>query len=106
MMQIIPLQNTDNQSFPITLDNVRYKLTLRTIGALTFITIALNGNTILNAVRCAPNVPLIPYQYLEGAGGNFAFSTPNGEYPNYPSFGTTHFLIYASVADLISIRAA
>lgn len=106
MMQFIPLQVTPNESFPITLDNTRYDLSLRSIGALTYLDVTINGVLVLSGQRCPPNEPLIPYEYLEGAGGNFAFTTPNGEYPNYPSFGTTHFLVYASAAELAAIRAA
>lgn len=105
-MQIIPLQNIPNQSFPITLDNVRYILTFRTIGDLTYLTVEQNTVTILSGIRCPPNEPLIPYEYLEGAGGNFAFMTSNGEYPNYQSFGINQSLIYSSASELATIRAA
>lgn len=106
MMQQIPLQNTPNQSFPITLDSIRYTLTLRTIGSITFISIDINGARVLSGERCPPNQPLIPYEYLENDGGNFAFVTANDEYPNYPSFGTTQKLIYASPAELAAFRAS
>lgn len=105
-MQLIPLQNTPNQSFPITLDNNLYTITLRTIGDLTYLDVGINGVTVLSGLRCPANQPLIPYQYLENGGGNFAFFTPNGVYPNYLEFGVTQDFIYASAAELAALRAA
>lgn len=105
-MQLIPLQNTPNQSFPITLNNVRYLLTFRTIGMLTYVDIDINNVRTVSGVRCPPGEPLLPYEYLEGAGGNFAFLTQNGAYPNYTEFGITQTLIYASPAELAALRAA
>jgi hypothetical protein len=103
-MQNIPLQVTPNQSFPITLDNTLYTITLRTIGDLTYLDVDINGVSVVSGLRCTPNVPLIPYRYMEGAGGNFAFAT-SGEYPNYEQFGVTQLLIYATVAELAALRA-
>ncbi len=104
-MQLIALQNIPNQTFSITLDQQLYSITLRTIGNETYASVTMNGNDIIDGIKCQPNTPVIPYPYLEGAGGNFSFYTPNDEYPNYEAFDTTHFLLYASNAELAALRA-
>lgn len=104
-MQTIPLAITAQQSFPIVLDSQRYVLSLRQVGDLMAIDITLNGSNVINGHRCIPNQPVIPYQYLEGIGGNFVWVTPNGEYPNWNQFGITHNLIYVTVAELATLRA-
>jgi hypothetical protein len=105
MPQIVPLQVLPNQHLTITLDQQKYDITLKTITDLTYATISVNGTKIVDSVRCIPNRPILPYQYLEGVGGNFAFFTSNDELPNYMAFGVTHTLIYASAAELAALRA-
>lgn len=104
-MDFIPLENTPNQEFPITLDNNLYTLGFRTIGDLTYMDLDINGTVVISGMRCPPNQPLIPYQYLEGSGGNFIFVTQLGAYPNFTEFGITQNLVYASAAELAALRA-
>lgn len=106
MPQIVPLQVLPNQHLTITLDQQKYDITLKTITDLTYATISVNGTKVIDNVRCIPLHPLLPYKYLEGVGGNFVFYTTNDELPNYMSFGVTHVLVYASVAELVALRAA
>lgn len=108
-MQIINLQNTlPNQELTITLDQVKYILTFRTIGWRTYVSININGaaTNAVDGIQCMPNEALLPYKYLESPGGNFVFATPNDEYPLYTQFGVTHIFLYASVAELAAYRAA
>lgn len=104
-MQIIPLVQLPNYEFTITLDGAKYDLAWRTIDDLTYMTIVRAGVKIVDSVRCIPFRPIIPYEYLEGTGGNFAFDTLNDELPNYQSFGVSHTLLYASNAELATLRA-
>jgi hypothetical protein len=106
-MQIIPLLAIPNRTFTITLDQVNYKITLRTIGVQTYVTINMNSadTNVVDGILALSNRPILPYEYLESPGGNFAFYTPNDEYPYYEQFGTTHNLLYASVAELAAYRA-
>lgn len=46
----------------------------------------------------------MPYAYLEGAAGNFAFSTLDDAWPYYEDFGVTTALIYISAAELLAAR--
>lgn len=105
-MQIVPLQQIVNQSLSITLDQQKYDITLRTIGDITYATVLRNNVKIVDSVRCVPLRPILPYEYLEGVGGNFAFYTANDELPNYASFGVSHILLYASAAELAALRAS
>ena len=105
-MLFVPLEITPNQQIPITLDGNLYDITLRTIADLTYVSLSINGTVIISGLRCPPNQPLIPYQYLEGGGGNFAFVTQSNVYPNYTEFGITQNLIYATAAELATIRSA
>jgi hypothetical protein len=107
-MQILNLQNIPNQQQTITLDQVKYVLTFRTIGWRTYATININGaaTNAVDGIQCVGNEALLPYKYLESPGGNFVFDTPNDEYPLYTQFGITHRLLYASVAELVAYRAS
>lgn len=106
-MQIVPIQNgLPNQEFTITLDSQKYDIALRTISDLTYATIRINNVKVIDSVRCIPLHPVLPYQYLEAPGGNFAFQTPDDELPNYAQFGVTHILLYATVAELAALRAS
>lgn len=103
-MQIIPLQAVPRQRFTITLDNVRFDITLQTIGGCMYSSILANGAVITSGVKCMPGFQLMPARWMEGTAGNFAFATPNGELPNYANFQTTHILYYASASELATMR--
>jgi len=105
-MQIIPLKQIPNDEFTITLDAIKYDIAIRTISDVTYMTIIQNNVKIVDSVRCVPFRPIMPYAYLEGDGGNFAFSTTNDELPNYQSFNVTHILLYASAAEIAAVRAS
>jgi hypothetical protein len=102
-MQIIPLQAIPNQSFSITLDNNLYDIKLITCVNITAASILRNKELILLDSRVEPNMPIIPYRYLED--GNFMILTKGGNYPIYSEFGVTQFLIYTSASELRGIRS-
>jgi hypothetical protein len=100
-MYKINLYNIPNQEFEIEFDNLRYKIKLRTIQEnFTIADIYINNELVKSSVRCCPNVPLIPYKYLRGNGGNFFFQCLDENYPNYTLFNKTQNLIYISNAEL------
>jgi len=105
-MQELPLESIPNQELSITFDTVRYVITLREGASQTCtVSITANGNSVIDNVRAMPNQNLLPYAYLEGDGGNFAFLVNDGEsYPYWEEFGITQKLIYASPAELEAIR--
>jgi hypothetical protein len=104
-MQIIPLQQLVNQALSVTLENSKYDLSFRTIGDLTYATISKDSVKLVDGVRCVPFRPLL-HPYQENGGGNFSFYTQNDEYPMYTGFGTRYVLLYATAAELASLRAA
>ncbi|CAB4132128.1 hypothetical protein UFOVP138_53 [uncultured Caudovirales phage] len=104
-MQTIQLQPIPNQQLTVTLESVQFDITLRTIGLTMYITIAAGGVTILSGSRCVAGMALMPYHYLEGLAGNFAFITANDDLPYYDQFGVSQTLIYATAAELKAIRA-
>lgn len=104
-MESIPLQAIPNQSLTYTsTEGVRYALNLRTVGDITLVDIDINGTRTISGKACVPGRPLLPYQYQEGQGGNFAFYTPNDELPYYESFGVTHDLVYVTATELTAQR--
>jgi len=104
MPQNIPLQQLPNQNFTITFDNVRYDITLRTIeSGMMFSTVIRDGITLIQNTRCMPITGILPYRYLEAGYGNFYWDT-NLEYPDYTKFGTTHFLLFMTGAELENLR--
>lgn len=100
-MQKITLYNVPNQEFEMQLDGLRYKIHLRTIREnFTIADIHINGELVKSSVRCCPNMPLIPYAYLQQNGGNFFFQCLEGDYPYYELFNKTQNLIYISATEI------
>ena len=103
-MVIIPLSPIPNQRLAIPLEGALFGLHLKAAGNTMTITINKGGETVVSGMRCVPNVPLIPYRYLEGTTGNFYFTTAGGEYPHYSRFGGADELVYATAAELKELR--
>lgn len=106
MSSIIPLEAIPNQEFTIRLENLRYTVRINSVAdSCTVATITRDGATVINGTRIVANELLIPYPYLEGAGGNFFLETPDDELPDYEQFGSTHRLIYFTREELEAMRA-
>lgn len=103
-MQTIPTQAIPRQEFTITLDGVRWGITLQTSGQATYCTILANGVAVVTGVKCSAGFQLLPARWMEGTTGNFAFATPANELPWWQNFGTTHILQYATAAELAALR--
>jgi hypothetical protein len=100
-MYKIDLYNIPNQEFDISFDGIRYTIKLRTIQEnFTIADIYIDNELVKSSVRCCPNMPLIPYQYLRGNGGNFFFQCINNDYPTYTLFNKTQTLIYVTKNEL------
>ena len=103
-MVSIPLASIPNQRLAIRLEGSLFGLTLKTAGNIMTITINKDGETVVSGMRCLPDMPLIPYRYLEGTTGNFYFTTAGDEYPHYSRFGGADELLYATAAELKELR--
>lgn len=107
MPQSIPLNAIPNQSFSALLDNQRYVVTIKTIAnGVTIASVSINGALVVDSVRCVANRLMIPYRYLEGAGGNFFLGSDGDTLPDYTQFGVTQTLYYFTNAELVALRAA
>lgn len=101
----IPLDAIPNQEISVRLEDFRYTLKFNDLCPGTLCaTVSRNDVLLISGVRCVAKELVLPYQYLEGTGGNFYFETPNDEIPDYTKFGSTHFLYYISAAELEAAR--
>lgn len=97
MSDIIPIEKIPNQTLSVTIDNVRYDLSIRDIGNSMCFDLAINDELILNGHRLLGESPLIPYDYLQN--GNFVVIT-NDETPYYTKFGDSQFLYFMTQPEL------
>ncbi len=92
-MQLIELENIPNQIFNVVLNGVDYRIKIRTIQDLTFMSV-WQGNTVLFLNQlCTPNEFVNPYKYVS-ANGKLFFDCIDDEYPNYRLFGNTQKLYF------------
>ena len=106
MTILVPIQAIPNQDLSITLDGVRYDISLKSTKTSTLASVAVNDNQVTQNMRAVGGTPLMPYEYMEGLGGNFVFDTPNQQIPYYTKFGNTQFLVYITAAEMEAARVA
>lgn len=108
-MQRLRIQNIPNQIFNITLDGIAYTIRLRSIDRFgvqqTLMDISVNGLPVKSSIRCVPDEPLIPYEYLTADGANFFFHCLDNNYPWYENFNITQVLCYGTKAELEALWA-
>ena len=104
-MFTVPLLIQPRQELTVTLDGVRFDITLVAVGDAMYNTILANEIPITTGVKCAVGFQLMPARWMEGTTGNFCFQTPNGEIPWWQNFGSTHILFYASASELAFARS-
>lgn len=104
-MQLIELQNIPNQIFNIVLNNVDYRIQVKTIQKLTFISVWRNGDVLFYNQICVPNGYVDPYNYVSENGKIF-FKCLDNEYPNYKSFGITQWLYYLTAEEVAANEAS
>ena len=90
-MQIIQLQNVPNQIFNTVLNGIDYRIQLRTIQDLTFLSVFRNGEPLFYNQLCTPNEFVDPYDYIS-QNGRLYFACSDNEYPNYRLFNNTQRL--------------
>lgn len=104
MSVIVPLEVIPNQELSIQLDDIRYVIRLRTVDGVMALDLSADEVDILTGERQTTSEFVIPYQHLEGDGGNFGFDTDAGDYPFWDQFGLTQTLIYFSVEEMAAFR--
>lgn len=103
-MYIVPLSPVPNQRLSVRLDGALFELEIKAARECMAISITRDAQTVVKGLRCLPLTPLIPYAYLEGLTGNFAFVTQGDVYPHYSRFGGTDTLWYLTVQELKELR--
>jgi hypothetical protein len=105
-MTPITLQAIPNQDTDFLGDGQLYDIRVWFDGDdMMFMDVTMNGAVVASSCPCIVGQMVIPYEYLEGLGGNFFFTTASGGNPNYANFGATDILLYASNAEMATGRA-
>lgn len=105
-MMPITLQAVPRQETEFYADSQQYDIRIWWDGQdMMFMDISINGTTVASACPCLTGAMVIPYEYLEGDGGNFFWSTASGENPQYANFDSTDVLLYATNAEMATARA-
>ena len=106
-MMPITLEATPKQNPQFIGDGQQYNIRVWFDGDDTmFMDVTMNGAVVASSCPCLVGQMVIPYEYLEGDGGNFFFTTATGDNPNYLNFGAGDVLLYASNAEMASARAS
>jgi hypothetical protein len=100
-VRVVPLTSAPNQAFTVTLDGVRWALSLKEARGVMCASVSRDGVRLLDGVRALAGQPLIPYRYLET--GNFVFLTTDDNAPDWALFGVTQTLVYLSAAEISEI---
>lgn len=99
-MQTISIAAIPNQSFNVTLDNVRYNFEIYIASDGMCYNLSINETAVFTGQRICGGTFLIPFFAYENVNGNFLLLTQNYELPNYTQFGLTQILIYLSYNEL------
>lgn len=105
-MLTIDLQAIAKQDIKFVADGQQYELRVWFDGDdMMFMDVTINGAVVASSCACIVGQMVMPYAYLEGAGGNFFFTTASGNNPSYLNFGAGDVLLYASAAEMAQARA-
>lgn len=98
-VQIVPLSPVANQTLSVVLNDRSVGITVRTLGAATYIDVAVAGLTVCAGQACRDRVPLTPRAaYLGLADLSLVFADLRGTSdPVWTEFGTRYVLL--SVGD-------
>ena len=104
-MMPVTLQAMPNQTTSFIADGQQYNIRVWFDGDdMMFMDVTVNSVLVAASCPCLVGQMVIPYAYLEGAGGNFFWTTASGDNPNYENFGASDVLLYASNAEMATAR--
>ena len=104
-MMPITLQATPKQNPQFYADGQQYNIRVWWDGAdMMFLDVTINGTVVATSLPCIVGQMVMPYAFMEGAGGNFFWQTASGDNPIYTNFGTNDILLYASAAEMAAVR--
>lgn len=98
-MKLLKIQDIPNQVFTTTIGEDNYRIAIRTIQGLSFMSVWKNDIVLFYNQVCVPNEFVNPYNYLSESG-KFYFESLDGEYPNYKQFNVTQFLYFLSADEV------
>lgn len=101
-MTIVNIQNIPNQMFSTVLNGEVYRIMLKTIQGLTYMSVWINDDVIFYNQLCVPNSFVNPYNYVS-QGGKFYFLCDDQEYPNYTEFNNTQKLLFLTDDEVNSL---
>lgn len=96
-MLAVPLNSIPNQTVSFNADGAFWQI--RVYQSISFMCadITLNGNPVVNGVRCFGGTPLMPYSYMSAPGfGNFIFDSD----ADWTQFGLDCNLFYLEQSEL------
>jgi len=102
MSQDIPIQALPNQAFAVVLDGDSWDVAIKTTNGATAVSLMRNGIAIIENLRAAAGMRIIPSRYEEA--GNFVFVTAAFALPDYRRFGVDQNLVYFGAAELAALR--
>lgn len=106
MQYELELNNTlPNQTFTTKINNIEMELEIRTGGSddnpITYAALLVNNEYLCKSVPVFANQKVLPYNYMQSfLGGNFFFTTENGDYPYYKNFNNSCKLIFLTLDEL------
>lgn len=105
-MMTVDLQPTPTQRLQFNSDGQQYDIRIFYDGQdMMFMDVSLNGIPVAYSCPCLVSQQIVPYDYLEGDGGNFFFATADGGNPIWSNFGGTDILLYGTNAEIAAQRA-
>ena len=105
MSRVVPIATVPNQEFSIQFENIRYRIRLRALVDMMSADIYIDEIPAVIGHRAVAGALLVPYRYLEVAGGNFVFLTFAGEFPYWEKFNLSQSLIYVTSKEMELRRA-
>ena len=102
-MTIVSIKNIPNQIFSTVLNGDVYRVLLRTIQGMTYMSVWLNDDVIFYNQLCTPNSFVNPYNYVS-TGGKFYFKCDDEEYPKYTLFNKTQNLLFLTEEEVGQIK--
>jgi hypothetical protein len=72
---------------------------------MMFMDVTVNNVVVATSLPCLNQQQVMPYNYLEGQGGNFFFVTASGNNPTWQNFGGNDVLLYGMASELAAQRA-
>ena len=104
-MQLVELSNIPNQIFNTVLNGIDYRIQVKTIQGLTFISAWIGGDVLFYNQLCVPNGYVNPYNYVSQNGKLF-FVCSDNQYPNYKLFNITQKLYFLTPEEVAEYEAS